>query len=354
MKTLNNISFLLAGLMMTSACTQNYDTNPLKEYPLLADRKQVNSPDDLKKHETPVREVIVVKEVEKEVIKYVPKEVEKNFVAAQLFQIQNLDSVSFVTGTQSQVRFEVRVLQGSAQFTTSAEGLPTGATLKEISADQNKKVYALSFKPASNLLKNGNQEETRNFKLRLNVQSLVHEDKEKEAKIKEALAVVDKSKSFEMTIRPNRSNPKIEKIDMPEVVSEGDKQAMSISVEVPGTYEGSQPRMFVTYDFKGFNGQIFENNGSGFIRPSTSRKPVEFVSEGKWIFNFDIDTQSGAVIPPQLNNQLKVIDSDTVALRANIIVLSPTGATSDEKTIKFKIAVKRSAVVPTGTTGTDQ
>lgn len=352
MANAGRITLLSVGLMMSlTACTSNYDSNPLKNYPLLANKRQVDSPDDIQKMEAQKEIIYVEKEVAKEVIKYVPKEVEKNFVAAQLFQIQNLDPVSYIAGTESQVRFEVRVLQGAAKFSAAVEGL-SGATLKEISNEGNKKIYGLIFKPSVNSIQNGSQEETRNLKIRLNLQSLVHEDKEKEAVINQAFSTVDKSKSFEMTLRRNRSNPKIEQIEMPEVVGEGESVPVRVTVSAPGTYEGFQPQLVMTYDFGGFTADgMIENNGTTFLRESTSRAKVEFVSEGKWIYNLEIDAKAKGLIPPQLNNKFEVVATDAVLLKANMAVWSPNGTTSDKKTVKFKISVNRSAVATQGNTG---
>lgn len=352
MKATTRISLLSVGLMISlTACTSNYDSNPLKKYPLLANTKQIDSPDDIQKMESQKEIVYVEKDVVKEVIKYVPKEVEKNFVAAQLFQIQNLDPVSFVAGTQSQVRFEVRVLQGTAKFTASVEGL-SGATLKEISSEDNKKVFGLVYKPSVNAIQNGSQEETRNVKIRLALQSLTHVDKEKEEKINQAFATVDKSKSFELTLRRNRANPKIESVEIPEFVGEGENVPVKVTVTAEGTYEGFQPQLVMTYDFGGFTADgMIENNGTTFLRESTSRSKVEFVSEGKWIYNLEIDARAKSLIPPQLNSRFEVVSTDQVLLKANMAIWSPNGTTSDKKTVKFKIKVNRSAVVPNGSTG---
>lgn len=352
MTNAGKITLLSVGLMMSlTACTSNYDSNPLKAYPLLANKRQVDSPADIHKMEAQKEVIYVEKDVVKEVIKYVPKEVEKNFVAAQLFQIQNLDPVSFVAGVESQVRFEVRVLQGTAKFTAAVEGL-SGATLKEISSEGNKKVYGLVFKSSVNSIQNGSQEETRSLKIRLNLQGLTHEDKEKEVVINQAFAAVDKSKSFELTLRRNRSNPKIEKIEMPEIIGEGETVPVKVTVSAPGTYEGFQPQLVMTYDFGGFTSEgMIENNGTTFLRESTSRAKVEFVSEGKWIYNLEIDARAKSLIPPQLNNKFEVVATDSVLLKANMAIWSPNGTTSDKKTVKFKISVNRSAVATPGSTG---
>lgn len=341
--SLGQLSLSIAGLMMMTACTSNFDSNALKNHPLSADKRAVNSPEDLRKQEAQKEIVYVDREVVKEVIRNQPLEVQKNFQAAQLFQIINVNPVSFVAGSEGQIKFEARVLHGTAQFTVQAEGLPSGAVLKEVATEANKKTYVLTYKPASNSIQNNAIEETKSFKLRLNLTSLVHEDKEKESQLKQAFSNVDRSKAFDMIVRRDRSNPKIEAIEIPEVVAEGETRAVKITVIAPGTYEGFAPTLvFLPYKFTGFNAGLLENNGSSFLVENPTRAAAEYVSEGKWIFNLDIDAKAG-LIPQQLNQSLQPVASDAVLFRSDVKVISATGSTSDIKTIKYKISVKRGA-----------
>lgn len=335
----------MAGMLVTTAVMTacgSMNQDPLVDHPLSANSRPVTSPDDLRRIEPPIKEVIVVKEVPVERIVYYAKEPDQNYAAAQLFQVNNLQPVSFVAGVEGQVNFEITMLQGQIEFSADVVEL-AGAKFEEIAAAANKKTYRLTYRPSVDTLAGSSREKTETLKIQLNVKSIKAENADKQKRLSQAFEAVSKVKNFEVTIRRDARIPKLEVQNFPVSINEGDKQAFSIKVQAPGTYEGFQPEIYVTYDHKGLTGGLYENNGSPFIRPSTSKARVQKTADGEWLFNYELDSAMFAV-PAQLDNKLQVVPAaESVILRASFKVVSPTGSTSDEKIVQYKIVYKKVA-----------
>lgn len=338
-KTLIYSQLAIAGLLSLSACGP-MSQDPLKEYPLTANSRPVQNPEDLKRVEPPVKEVVVVKEVPVDRPVYYAKEPDQNYAAAQLYQINNLGPVSFTAGQESSVNFEVRMLQGQIDFNANLIDLD-GAKFEQVSADANKKVYKLTYTPAVDTLPGTSREKTGALKIQLQIKSIKDANADKQKRLEQAFSAVSMMKPFEYVVRRDLRVPKIEVQSFPTVINEGEKKSFSLKVTAPGTYNGFQPEVWVGYDYKGLNGGLYENNGSPFVRPSAGKTRVEKVGNGEWLFNYDVDTTLFAV-PAQLNNQLQpVAGADSVLLRVTFKVVSPAGSTSDEKVIQYKIVYKK-------------
>lgn len=337
------LTVLAANTLVMTACGP-LSQDALKDHPLTANSRPVENPNDVRRVEPPTKEIVVVQEKPVERIVYYAKEPEQNYAAAQLFQINNIGPVSFVAGMQSTVGFEIRMLQGQVDFSASLVDLD-GAKLEEVTSEANKKVYRLVYTPAVDSLVGSSREKTGVLKIQLNVKSLKAENADKEKRLKQALEAVSKVKPFEYVIRRDLRNPKLEIQAFPASVTEGEKKAFSVRVQAPGTYAGFQPELIVTYDYKGLSGSLYENDGSAFVRPSSSKPRVEKLANGEWMFNFEVDTTAFAV-PQQLNKQMQVVaGADSVLLRVAFRVISPAGSTSDEKLAQYKIVYKKATAV---------
>lgn len=355
----------VVALLALSACGP-MKQDPLADYPLTRNSRPVERPEDLIRQEPQKRIEYVPQPVEKIVTKteYVPKEVEKvvekivyvdrevpvekavyyektaeqNYAAAQLFQINAAQSVNFIAGVESQVNFEIRMLQGQIDYNASLLDL-NGAKFDLISDKDNKRVYRLTYKPSVDSLAGDRIEKTENLKIVLDIKSIKDANADKQKRLEQAFAAVTKVKSFEYTIRRDRRQPTVELVNFPSSIQEGDKKTFTIKVKAPGTYAGLQPQLYWSYDDQGFTGGLFENNGTPFIRPI--EKKGQSKGEGEWTFEYEVNTQLFA-IPAQLNNQLQpVANADSVQLRATLKVLVPGGSSSDDKVVKFKIGYKK-------------
>lgn len=352
-KTLIDSQFAMAGVLAVAACAAMLLTgcgpmsqDPLKEYPLTANSRPVQNPDDLKRVEPPTREVIVVKETPKDRDVFYAKEPDQNYAAAQLFQINNLGPVSFTAGVEGKVDFEIRILQGQIDFSAQLLEMD-GAKFEEVSAEANKKVYRMTYSAAIDSLVGTSRERTGNLKIQLNIKSIKAENADRQKRIEQALAAVSKVKPFEYVVRRDFRVPKLEFQSFPAALNEGEKKSFSIKVSAPGTYAGFQPEVWIGYDYKGLKGPVYENNGSPYIRPSTAKARVEKIGNGEWLFHYDVDSTLFA-LPAQLDSKMQPIaGADGVTLRLTAKVISPAGSTSDEKVAQYKILYKKVTAAPT-------
>jgi hypothetical protein len=349
--------FLTSILISIALSACKYEQNPLTEYPKAS---EVSIPVDSKKaletattttttlkpiieyvdREVPViKDRIVVKEVEKEVIKYVVAEEEQNWESAKLFQIHSVNELTYVVGEESTATIRATVLHGNATFSLKILNMPSNASdLTLVETENNTRTFQFKWKPeVKYLMSNGKMtlEKREKLKVQLNLESFEMADKKKEAKIREAFNAISTTKELDMVVRRNSKIPKlIPSQNIPTQIQEGQVIPFSISVEAPGTSSENPPVLLIE-DRKEFVGNLYEGSGARFINTSTS-KPIEQVGENQWIFNLELDTTTEA-IPPQINRQKQVVEgANSVILRFGLRVLS-NGVSSDTSVKRFEI-----------------
>lgn len=359
MKKQNTLTTLTLVMSFVVAACGEYKNDPLRNHNVPETLKTVDGPEDVQapppKVEVVIKEVPV--QVDREVIKEVPvdrpvfypTEERKNFAANQVFQITSEGSLSFVAGRESAARFTVRALQGEVDFSVKAVKLPPGsASLTLVKSQPNLQVVEFKYKPSLNIMDPSAQEfrpeEGSGIRLQMFVKSVKGKDEKTTQELIEVYNTISTVKEFPYVVRRDTRIPKVlDAVSFPKSIVEGDKASFSIRFEAPGTYEGFSPVVYAVPDYNAFVNNLYDNNGTVFIRPSMTRKPLEFVSEGVWIANFDLDTNLYPV-PQQLDRQLKpVANAQSTWLRVAFYVKSPAGTQSENFVQRFQVVYKPKA-----------
>lgn len=210
--------------------------------------------------------------------------------SSEIFDIFPADGqiLNFVEGETKSYRIESRALSGIV-YDVSLTGKPDDS-MRLTKADKPG-VYDLTWTAQPGHIPNG--EPDRDHEITFELILLPSTDVRAQQIFNDP--PIDRTRKHSVKVRRSRQQPVISKINgLKNTVNEGDKFSFTIEVNDPAAHAGNPPKL-VPVEANGVNSELFEANGSSFVRLDTNNLQAKQTPEGSWVFHRVFDTKAAVI-----------------------------------------------------------
>ncbi len=257
----------------------------------------------------------------------------QDFVGSEIIVISPEKDINFVEGVRSDFKITARVLQAGVQYNLVAADLPNGASLAKSDTEAN--TWILSWQPPLGFTTNNQIEKEVYYSLAIDITDFGGDRNEN------LLSQLNKSFDFSFKVRKTYEPPQVIAISgLTDSISEGQQQAFTVDVSVPGAHAGNLPRLDVYFNGTGNSKEKYEGNGAVFVRRSTENQVPESIGNNVWRFFFTLDLKNNVFV--DRNQGGNPYEAGSLPVRMNFKAYGPTGVASPE--MKHVITVNYNAI----------
>ncbi len=308
-KSIQKITTASFTFFIAFSCSE-YNKNPVED--ITQYREYSKSEIDKDKVEPQVIEKTII--VEKPTL--VTQEQVK--IDGNLMSIQASDVITFTEGLNSEFSISTTSFIPDVKTKLTADTLPSGMSLKQVSVNQNETKYKLSWKPERYFVKSNQIFE----KLNLTLTSQFDSAKEglKAISIKKTLTI--------LVVKQNVAPTDLKVIGLENSIAQGKQTSFVIQVKVPGydSQTADKPILVLSPDSSSLTPtSVSEGDATRHIR-FKSNESVKYLKDDIWSFELILDTQN-VILSSNKIQSLKMIAK----------VYSPNGLSTPEQLIRVKI-----------------